>query len=135
LCICEKLRATAAELARAPAGSADPLQPTLDAQPIAQPTEENAMPTYIMLSTLTPEGVQTVKNNPQRIKEVNKEVEQLGASVKAQWATLGHVDFISLIEAPDEQTIARVSLELGSRGTARYETLAAIPVEDFIASL
>ena len=67
------------------------------------------MPTYIMLSTLTPEGVQTVKNNPQRIREVNKEVEQLGATVKAQWATLGHVDFISVIEAPDEGTMARVS--------------------------
>jgi uncharacterized protein with GYD domain len=93
------------------------------------------MPTYIMLSTLTPEGVQTVKNNPQRIQEVNKEVEQLGASVKAQWATLGHVDFISVVEAPDEATMARVSLELGSRGTGRYETLSAIPIEDFIASL
>jgi uncharacterized protein with GYD domain len=53
------------------------------------------MPTYIMLSTLTPEGVQTVKNNPTRIKEVNRELEQLGASVKAQWATLGQYDFIS----------------------------------------
>jgi uncharacterized protein with GYD domain len=95
----------------------------------------NAMPTYIMLSTLTPEGVQTVKNNPQRINEVNKEVEQLGATVKAQWATLGHVDFISVIEAPDEGTMARVSLELGSRGTGRYETLSAIPVDEFIASL
>jgi uncharacterized protein with GYD domain len=93
------------------------------------------MPTYIMLASLTPEGVQTVKNNPQRIKEVNNEVEQLGATDKAQWATLGHVDFISIVEAPDESTIARVSLELGSRGTARYETLVAIPVEDFISSL
>ncbi|HXD53374.1 MAG TPA: GYD domain-containing protein [Solirubrobacteraceae bacterium] len=93
------------------------------------------MPTYIMLTTLTPEGVQTVKNNPNRIQEVNKEVEQMGATVKAQWATLGHVDFISIIEAPDEGTMARVSLELGSRGTGRYETLAAIPVEDFINSL
>jgi len=93
------------------------------------------MPTYIMLSTLTPEGVQTVKNNPQRIKEVNKEVEQLGATVKAQGATRGHVDFISVIEAPDEGTMARVSLELGSRGTGRDETLAAIPIDDFIASL
>jgi len=93
------------------------------------------MPTYIMLTTLTPEGVQTVKNNPDRIKEVNKEVGQLGANVKAQWATLGHVDFISVIEAPDEGTMARVSLELGSRGTGRYETLAAIPIDDFIASL
>jgi len=93
------------------------------------------MPTYIMLSTLTPEGVQTVKNNPQRIREVNKEVEQLGATVNDQWATLGLVDFISVVEAPDEATMARVSLELGSRGTGRYETLAAIPIEDFIASL
>jgi len=93
------------------------------------------MPTYIMLCTLTPEGVQTVKNNPNRIKEVNSEVERLGARVKAQWATLGHFDFISIVEAPDEQTIARVSLELGSRGTGRYETLAAIPVDEFIGSL
>ncbi|HEY1687462.1 MAG TPA: GYD domain-containing protein [Solirubrobacteraceae bacterium] len=93
------------------------------------------MPTYIMMCTLTPDGVQTVKNNPQRILEVNREVEQLGASVKAQWATLGSFDFISIIEAPDEGTMARVSLELGSRGTGRYETLAAIPVEDFIKSL
>jgi uncharacterized protein with GYD domain len=88
-----------------------------------------------MLSTLTPEGVQTVKNNPQRIKEVNDEVERLGARVTAQWATLGHVDFISVVEAPDETTMARVSLELGSRGTGRYETLPAIPIDDFIASL
>ncbi len=93
------------------------------------------MPTYVLLTTLTPEGVQTVKNNPQRIKEVNKEVEQLGATVKAQWATLGHVDFISVVEAPDEKAMARVSLELGSRGTARYETLTAIPIDDFIGSL
>jgi len=93
------------------------------------------MPTYILLTTLTSEGVATLKNNPGRIREVNKEVEQLGAVVKAQWATLGHVDFISVVEAPDEGTMARVSLELGSRGTGRYETLAAIPVEEFIASL
>jgi uncharacterized protein with GYD domain len=93
------------------------------------------MPTFIMLSTLTPEGVQTVKNNPQRIREVNSEVEQLGASVKAQWAVLGRFDFVSIVEAPDDTTMARVSLELGSRGTGRFETLSAIPIDDFIASL
>jgi len=85
--------------------------------------------------SLTPEGVQTVKNNPHRIREVNKEVEQLGATVKAQWATLGHFDFVNIVEAPDEKVMARVSLELGSRGTARYETLPAIPIDEFIASL
>jgi uncharacterized protein with GYD domain len=93
------------------------------------------MPTYVMLSTLTPEGVQTIKNNPKRILEVNKEIEQLGAKVVAQWATLGQFDFINIVEAPDDGTIARVSLELGSRGTARYETIAAIPVEDFISAI
>ena len=93
------------------------------------------MPTYIMLSKLTPEGTQTIKNNPQRIREVNREIEQLGATVKAQWATLGRFDFVNVVEAPDEKTIARVSLELGSRGTVQYETLTAIPIDDFIASL
>lgn len=93
------------------------------------------MPTYVLLTTLTAEGVQTLKNNPARIREVNKEVEQLGAKVVSQWATLGRFDFINVLEAPDEETIARVSLELGSRGTGRYETLTAIPVDDFIASL
>ena len=93
------------------------------------------MPTYIMLSTLSPDGVQTIKNNPARIKEVNRELEQLGATVKAQWATLGQYDFVNVVEAPDEQTMSRVSLELGSRGTAKFETLVAIPIDDFISGL
>ena len=93
------------------------------------------MPTFILMTTLTPEGVQTLKNNPARIREVNREVEQLGATVKAQWATLGQFDFVNVVEAPDAQTMARVSLELGSRGTAKYETLTAIPVDEFISGL
>ena len=93
------------------------------------------MPTYVMLTRLTPEGVQTIKNNPERIREVNREVESLGAAVTAQWATLGQYDFVNIIDAPDEQTIARVSMELGSRGTSRYETLTAIPIDAFIESL
>ncbi|MGO9902663.1 MAG: GYD domain-containing protein [Solirubrobacteraceae bacterium] len=93
------------------------------------------MPTYIMLTSLTPDGVNTIKNNPSRIKEVNHEVEQLGAKVLAQWATLGEYDFVNVIQAPDEKVMARVSLELGSRGTSRYETMAAIPIDEFIASV
>lgn len=93
------------------------------------------MPTYLMLATLTPHGVSTVKDNPQRIKEVNEEVQQLGANVQAQWALLGRFDFASIVEAPDEATMARVSLELGSRGTAHYESLSAVPIDEFIASI
>jgi uncharacterized protein with GYD domain len=101
----------------------------------AGPRRKSEVPTYIMLSTLTPEGVQTIKNNPARIREVNREIEQLGAAVKAQWATLGRCDFINVVEAPDDKTMARVSLELSSRGTAKYETMIAIPVDDFIGSI
>jgi len=93
------------------------------------------MPTFIMLSKLNPEGVQTIKSNPQRIKEVNDEIEALGATVTAQWAVLGRYDFVNIIEAPDEKVMARVSLELGSRGTASYETLSGIPIDDVIASI
>ena len=93
------------------------------------------MPTFIMLTRLTPEGVQTVKNNPARIREVNHEIESLGAEVKAQWATLGEYDFVNVVEAPDEKTMARVSLALGARGTGKWETMVAIPIDDFIATL
>jgi uncharacterized protein with GYD domain len=88
-----------------------------------------------MLTTLTPEGVQTVKNNPARIREVNKEIEQLGATVTAQWATLGQFDFINVVEAPDEATIARVSVSLGARGSTKIQTLPALSVDDFLSSI
>jgi uncharacterized protein with GYD domain len=93
------------------------------------------VPDYIMLTNLTPEGVQTLKNNPSRVQEVNKEVEQLGVKVKDQWATLGQFDFITVMEAPDTQTMAKVSVELGSRGTMSSQTLAALPVEDLAKAL
>ena len=93
------------------------------------------MPTYVMLSTLTPEGVQTIKSNPARIREVNKELEQLGASVKAQWSTLGRYDFVNIVEAPDDVTIAKVSVALGARGSAKLESLPLIAVDDFLGTL
>jgi uncharacterized protein with GYD domain len=93
------------------------------------------MPQFIMLTRLTSDGVKTVKNNPGRIQEVNKEVEQLGVKVLNQWATLGQYDFVSVVDAPDETTMAKVSVELGSRGTTTNETLTAIPAEDFASSL
>ena len=75
------------------------------------------MPVFIMLTRLTSNGVKTIKDNPGRVQEVNKEVEQLGVKVLNQWATLGEYDFVSVVEAPDETTMAKVSVELGSRGT------------------
>ncbi len=93
------------------------------------------MPTYILLSSLTDEGAKTIKRRPSRIKEVNAELEKLGVSVTAQYATLGPFDFVNVVEAPDNATIARVSAELASRGSVKITTLAAIPIDEFIASL
>jgi uncharacterized protein with GYD domain len=91
------------------------------------------MATYVMLSTITDEGAKTITSHPERIKEVNKEVERLGVKVLSQYATLGPYDFVSIVEAPDNTTIARMSAELASRGTIKVTTLAAMPIDDFIA--
>jgi uncharacterized protein with GYD domain len=93
------------------------------------------MPTYVMLTNLTAEGVRTLKNNPSRVAEVNKEVEQIGARVVAQYATLGQYDFVTVVEAPDEKTMAKVSVELGSRGTMSSQTLTAISADDLAGAL
>ena len=93
------------------------------------------MPTYILLSKLTVQGVQTLKSNPDRLREVNRDVEELGARVLHQWVTLGPFDFVNVVEAPDEATIARVSVSLGARGSARLETLPALEIDEFLKAL
>ena len=93
------------------------------------------MPQFILLTNLTPDGVRTIKNHPARINEVNSEMEQIGLKVLHQWATLGAYDFISVVEAPDAETMARASVELGSRGTTSNQTLVAIPSEQFAEGL
>lgn len=93
------------------------------------------MATYILLSNLTDDGARTIKKNPGRIREVNAELERLGVRVTAQYATLGPYDFVNVVEAPDNMTVARVSAELASRGTVKITTLPAIDIEQFVASL
>jgi uncharacterized protein with GYD domain len=93
------------------------------------------MPHYIMLSNLTDEGAKTIRNNPARIKEVNAEVESMGVKILAQYAVLGPYDFVNILEAPDNETVTRVSVELSSRGTMRAMTLAAIPIDDFVSKV
>ena len=93
------------------------------------------MPIFILLTTLTQQGVQTLKSNPERLRQVNQDVEELGAKVLHQWATLGEFDFVNVVEAPDVGTIARVSIALGARGSTKIETLPALPIEDFLDSI
>ncbi len=93
------------------------------------------MSVYVMLTNLTDEGRKTVKQNPQRIKEVNKEVEAMGVKILAQYALLGQYDFLNILEAPNNETIAKVAVELGSRGTLQTLTLAALTLDVFIASM
>lgn len=93
------------------------------------------MATYIMLSTLTDNGSETLKENPNRLKEVNKEIEGMGVKIMSQYATLGPYDFVNIIEAPDNETVARLSVELGGRGSVKLLSMPAIPIDRFIAGL
>jgi len=88
-----------------------------------------------MISTLTDEGRKTIKKHPERIEEVNREIENMGAKVLAQYALLGQYDFITILDAPSNESIARISIEMGSRGTVQIMTLPAMPVEEFIEKM
>ena len=90
------------------------------------------MATYVMLTTLTDQGRKTLKENPQRIKEVNKEVEAMGVKILAQYALLGPYDFINVLEAKDNKAITRVATELGSRGTLQTLTMPAMTLDEFV---
>ena len=93
------------------------------------------MPIYILLSRVSQQGVQTLQKNPARLKEVNRDVEELGAKVLHQWATLGEFDFVNVVEAPDIATIAKVSVALGARGSTRVQTLSALTIDEFVSTI
>jgi uncharacterized protein with GYD domain len=93
------------------------------------------MATYVLLSTLTDDGAETITKNPERIREVSAEVEKMGVKVKDQYALLGPYDFLTIVEADDNAAVARISAHLGARGSVKITTLAAIPVETLIDRL
>ncbi|NVM21358.1 MAG: GYD domain-containing protein [Desulfobacterales bacterium] len=93
------------------------------------------MAIFVVLSNLTDEGRKTIKKHPERIKEVNKEIETMGVKILAQYAVLGPYDFVNILEAPDSEAVCRLAIEMGSRGTLQTMTMAAIPIDKFISSL
>jgi uncharacterized protein with GYD domain len=98
----------------------------------APPSKEAGVPTYIMLSKLSEQGLQTLRANPDRIREVNKDVEELGARVLHQWFMLGPYDFVNIVEAPDAKTVARVSVAISARGSTELESYEAIDVSELL---
>ena len=93
------------------------------------------MSLYVMLSTLSESGRKVLRERPGWIRKVNGDVERMGAHVVAQYATLGPYDFLTVVEAPDNATISRVSVEIGARGSVQVMTMAAIPLDEFIGRL
>ncbi len=91
------------------------------------------MPLYVMFTNLTDQGRKTIRTRPERIREVNKEIEAMGGKVLAQYATLGPYDFVNILEAANNEVIVRVSVELGSRGTVKLMTLPAMDADTFIS--
>ena len=93
------------------------------------------MSRYILLSTLTSDGRKTLHQHPERMQEVDKEIETFGCKVVDQYAVLGLYDFVTVIEAPDNETVAHLAVDLGSRGTMNLMTLPAISIGDFATQL
>jgi uncharacterized protein with GYD domain len=93
------------------------------------------MPLYLMLTKLTDKGVQTLNSNPARLREVNRDVEEFGARIVHQWASIGEYDFVNVVEAPDDLTLMQISVRLGARGSVKFESLPLVPVEDLLSSL
>ncbi len=93
------------------------------------------MPKFVMLSTIGPDGFATLRENPQRLKAVNHDVESMGVKVLDQYVIFGQYDFITILEAPDDVTMARVATTLAARGTLKTTTLKAIEVDDYIDAM
>jgi uncharacterized protein with GYD domain len=93
------------------------------------------MPYYLILSTLTDEGLKTLKTKPDRILEVNRDIEGMGVKIHKQYALLGAYDFANIVEAPDNETVMKMSVEIGARGSVHMTTFPAVPVEDFIKKI
>ncbi len=93
------------------------------------------MPVFVMLSTIGPDGFHKLNTQPERLREVNDEVAALGVRILHQYALLGQYDFINIIEAPDDVTVAKLATKLAARGTMKTTTIKAIDVDDYIRSL
>jgi uncharacterized protein with GYD domain len=93
------------------------------------------MGTYVLLSSLTPEGRETLHKNPERLTAVNDEIEKLGCRVLTQYALMGPYDFLTIIEGPDNETVAHLAVDLGARKTVNIMTSPAIEISDLMAKL
>ena len=93
------------------------------------------MSVYLMLTTLTDAGRKAIQEDPERLKEINKEVEYMGVKILDQYALLGQYDFVNILEAPSNEAMAKLAIRLSARGTTQTLTLAAITIDDLIATL
>ena len=93
------------------------------------------MALYVMLSSLSESGRKVLRQRPGWIRKVNRELEAMGAKVRAQYAVLGPYDFVTILEAADNETVSSISIEMGARGTVSMMTMPAIPLDTFISRL
>ena len=93
------------------------------------------MSVYVMLTSLTDAGRKATDEDPESLREINKEVEYLGVKILAQYALLGQYDFVSILEAPSNEAVARLATRLSGKGTMQTLTMAAMKIDDLIAAL
>lgn len=93
------------------------------------------MSVYLMLTTLTDAGRKALQEDPEILKEFNQETEYMGVKILTQYALLGQYDFVNIVDAPNNEAVAKLAIRLSARGTTQTLTLAAISIDDLIATL
>lgn len=89
------------------------------------------MATYLMLFRFTPKGIESVKESPDRVEALKQTFRNMGAEIKEFYALLGRYDTAIIAEAPDDETIAKLALIVGSKGYVTSETLRAFTMDEF----
>lgn len=89
------------------------------------------MPTYITLVNFTQQGIENIKDGPNRLDAAKAAFEAMGAEMTAFYLVLGRYDAVVVSEAPDEDTAAKLALATGSLGNVRTETLRAFTEDEY----
>ena len=93
------------------------------------------MATYIVLSRFSDQGIRGVEDSPKRADAFKALAKKAGATVRELYWTLGGYDMVTIIEAPDVETITAIGLSVGKLGNVRTETLRAFDRDEMTAIL
>ena len=89
------------------------------------------MALYISLVKFTQQGLATIEGSPDRLETAKEQLKDMGGEIKAFYLTMGRYDAVAIVEAPDDETMAKFSLRSAQIGNVRSEILRAFDEESY----